>query len=64
MHVTYCPVCNTFLYTNSKMHYCRKCRTLISVLDIDYMEFSRLSVNERYKLAYQLTEEHKKSGDM
>ena len=55
MNGTYCAHCNRFLFTNKQEHYCRVCKTLLSKLPMDYAEFTALSVNERYMLAYKLT---------
>ena len=59
---TYCSKCNSFFYSNKPGHYCRRCCSVLKQLDLSYEQFAALSVNERYRLAYSLTNEQKKDG--
>lgn len=58
MRGTYCSKCNHFFYSYKTEHYCRRCRTLLIDIHLEYEEFAALSANERYKLAYRLTSEY------
>lgn len=60
MRVYYCAACNRFSSTQHINNYCRKCRTPLIVVPMDFTEFSALGINERYRLAYRLTNEYEK----
>lgn len=55
MNIAYCKNCNRFSYISRKSNYCRECNAPIMMLDMSEKEFFELSLNERYRLAYKLT---------
>ena len=55
MYVAYCKKCNHFSYLTRTSNYCKECKQLIIKPDISVEEFAKMSLNERYKLAYKLT---------
>ena len=57
MYVAYCKKCNHFSYLTRISNYCKECKNPIIKLDISMEEFVDMSLNERYKLAYKLTNE-------
>ena len=57
MYVAYCKKCNHFSYLTRISNYCRECKKPIIRLDISVEEFANMSLKERYKLAYKLTNE-------
>lgn len=59
MYITYCRKCNHFFYKTRTENYCRECKTLLVHVPMTKEEFFALSVNERYKLAYKLTNDEK-----
>ncbi len=61
MYIAYCKKCNHFTYISKTTNYCKECKAPLMRVDISVEEFSRLSLNERYKLAYNLTNNHEKS---
>ena len=58
MHGTYCSKCNHFFYSYRLSHYCGRCGTLLVDIPLKYEEFTALSANERYRLAYELTQKY------
>ncbi|GEM_PF-4929068 len=61
MYITYCTKCNKFFCTNKLGHYCRKCSSVIKHVPISYEDFAKQSANERYRLAYELTQGNNKA---
>lgn len=57
MNITYCRKCNHFFYQSKISHYCKNCKSVLIEVDMASEEFFKLSVNERYRLAYKLTEQ-------
>ncbi len=55
MKVTYCRECNHIYYSNRVGHYCRKCGALLVEAGGSFSEISEMNINERYKLAYELS---------
>ena len=55
MYIAYCKKCNQFSYISKTRNYCKKCKTLLICPEITVEEYNNLSVNDRYKLAYKLT---------
>ena len=64
MYVTYCPKCNRFFCFSRITHYCPKCHNVLVEAGVGYEEFMEQSANERYSLAYRLTERHEKKADI
>lgn len=58
MRVTYCKKCNRFFYSPAVSNYCRGCRHPAMEVPVDYGKFLELTINERYRLAYRLTNEY------
>lgn len=58
MRITYCPQCNNFFYSKRISNYCKTCRTQLYLVPIPFDEFTKLSLNERYVLAYQITNDY------
>lgn len=56
MYITYCKKCNHFYYQSKVSHYCKNCRSVLAEVDIPPETFFKLSANDRYRLAYKLTE--------
>lgn len=61
MFIVYCKKCNHFSYMSKVSNYCKECKTPLMRVPVTMEEFSELSLNERYKLAYQLTNNQEKS---
>lgn len=55
MYVRYCKKCNHFYYSNRISNYCKKCRSVLVDVPDDFSKVSSQSLNERYRLAYKLT---------
>lgn len=55
MHITYCKNCNNFSYVSKESHYCKECKNPIIKVPVKPEEFFDMPINERYKLAYKLT---------
>lgn len=55
MYITYCKKCNHFFYQSRIKNYCSECKSLLIRVPMDQEEFFNLSANERYRLAYKLT---------
>lgn len=55
MYVSYCKNCNKFSYVSRISNYCKECKSPVVRVPMPTEEFFELSVNERYKLAYKLT---------
>ncbi len=60
MYIAYCKKCNQFFYISRIRNYCTECRTPLMRMDMSIEEFSELSLNDRYKLAYKLTNNQEK----
>ncbi|HIU56529.1 MAG TPA: hypothetical protein IAA61_01785 [Candidatus Ornithomonoglobus merdipullorum] len=58
MIVTYCPKCNRIFYSNRIGNYCRKCGSVLTDVPLDMQSVSDMSLNERYRLAYRLTNDY------
>lgn len=58
MRITYCKKCNRFFYSPTISNYCRGCKSPVIEVPMDYGKFLELSINERYRLAYRLTNEY------
>lgn len=58
MRVYYCKKCNHFSYATKIRNYCIKCRTPILEVPMDFNTFAKLSINERYRMAYRMTNEY------
>ena len=61
MYIAYCKKCNQFFHISRIRNYCNECRTPLMRMDMSIEEFSELSLNDRYKLAYKLTNNQEKS---
>ena len=61
MFIVYCKKCNHFSYMSKVSNYCKECKTPLMRVPVTMEEFSELSLNERYKLAYQLTNNQENS---
>ena len=61
MYIAYCKKCNQFFHISRIRNYCTECRTPRMRMDMSVEEFSELSLNDRYKLAYKLTNNQEKS---
>lgn len=55
MYIVYCKKCNRFFCKSRIANYCRECKSVLIKVPMEKEEFFELSVNERYKLAYKLT---------
>ncbi|MEE1350977.1 MAG: hypothetical protein UHM23_02850 [Clostridia bacterium] len=55
MYISYCKKCNQFFYISRKSNYCRECKCPIIPVPISMDEFSKMTINERYRLAYKLS---------
>ncbi len=60
MFVTYCKKCNHIFYSNRIGNYCRKCGSVLADVPSGVADVAKLSLNERYRLAYRLTNEYHK----
>ncbi len=58
MFVTYCTKCNRIFYSKRIGNYCRKCGSVLTDVPSGFSEVTELSINERYRLAYRLTNEY------
>lgn len=58
MRITYCKQCNSFSYSNRISNYCRQCKKPLIEVPMNFKKFTSLSINERYRLAYRLTNEY------
>ncbi|MBQ3124617.1 MAG: hypothetical protein IJC09_04255 [Clostridia bacterium] len=55
MYVSYCKKCNHFFYKSRISNYCKECQSPLIRVPMEKEEFFKLSANERYRLAYKLT---------
>lgn len=55
MYISYCKKCNHFAYESRIRNYCKECKKPLMRAPVTPEEYFNLSVNERYKLAYKLT---------
>lgn len=58
MRVYYCKRCNHFSYAAKIRNYCIKCRTPLLEVPMGFDAFTKLSINERYRMAYRMTNEY------
>ena len=58
MLVTYCPKCNRMFYSNRINNYCKKCGSLLTDVPIGMEDVTNMTLNERYRLAYRLTNDY------
>lgn len=59
MYIIYCKKCNHFSYISRISNYCKNCKSPVLRVPMEAEDFFNLSVNERYKLAYKLTNDEK-----
>ena len=67
LHYICCPYCGYKIkledeteedyevYCNTKINYCRKCGALLVEAGGSFSEISEMNINDRYKLAYELS---------
>ncbi len=63
MQILYCTHCNRFFFTKRIMNFCRGCRKPLLDVPMKLEEFTELSANNRYRLAYRLTNEYEQLLD-
>ncbi len=60
MKIIYCKKCNHFSFQSRMSNYCKECKSPVIHVDLTPEEFYDLSINDRYRLAYKLTNESQK----
>lgn len=60
MRVVYCRKCNHFSFQSKTGNYCKDCKTPLVEAPVSVLEYNNMSINERYRLAYKLTNESEK----
>ena len=60
MHIIYCKKCNHFSYQSRIGNYCKECKSPVMQVNVEPQEFYNMSINDRYRLAYKLTNEGEK----
>ncbi len=60
MQIIYCKKCNHFSFQSRMSNYCKVCNTPVMNVDVSPEEFYDMPINERYRLAYKLSNEDEK----
>lgn len=55
MRIIYCKKCNHFFYQSRMSNYCKECKSPVIQVNITAEEFYNMPINDRYRLAYKLT---------
>lgn len=58
MFITFCKNCNRIFYSNRISNYCKKCGSVLTDVPLDLKTVTDMSLNERYRLSYRLTNEY------
>lgn len=61
MRIVYCSKCNSFTCSNQIKNHCLKCKSVVREVPMSFEKYSALSINERYRLAYQLTNNYEQT---
>lgn len=61
MRIVYCAVCNNFTCSNRIKNHCTKCKAAVREVPMSFEKYSALSINERYRLAYLLTNKYEQT---